>query len=134
MLHTFRRLSVCVLALVVCLPHGALARTGESAPTVGSWDTRASSVSFSYLEGFFGGGHLRFASYFTNFSSTSGRLSSQFGIHYVGYGEGATSAHGMAGSVSALYEIPLSGRQPNGLPWVALAPYAGVSPSGIVSG
>ncbi len=122
------------LAFTLLLPAVAFARTGQSAPTVGTWDTRASSLNFSYLEGFFSGGHLRFASYFTNFSSTTGRLSSQFGLHYVGYGEGTSAAHGMAGSVTAMYQMPLSGRQPNGLPWVALAPYAGVSPSGIVSG
>ena len=128
---------IVLAGLGVCLasPRSALARSGESAPTIGSWDTRASSLSFAYLEGLFGAGHLRFASYFTNFTSTTGRLSSQFGLHYIGYGEeGSSSAHGMAGSATALYEIPLNGRQPNGLPWVALAPYIGLSPSAIVSG
>lgn len=123
-----------LLVLCLLLPASAWARVGESAPTVGTWDTRASSLNISYLEGFFAGGHLRFASYFTNFTSTTGRLSSQFGIHYVGYGEGTSTAHGMAGSATTLYQIPLAGRQSNGLPWVAIAPYAGVSPSGLVSG
>lgn len=111
----------------------AYARAGLSAPTVATFDTRASSIGVSWLEGLPATGHLRFASYWTNFSSTTGRLSSQFGLHYLGYSNGQASGHGLAGSVTALYQFPLAGRQANGLPWVALAPYAGVSPSGLVT-
>lgn len=134
MRKVFRSSLLGLAALGTLWSFAASARTGESAPTIGTWDTRASSLSFSYLEGFFGGGHLRFASYFTNFSSTTGRLSSQFGLHYLGYGEGSSSAHGLAGTITAQYQIPLTERQSNGLPRVAIAPYFGVSPAGMVSG
>ena len=129
----FRRSALVLLGLCCLQTRPGWARTGASAPTVGTWDTRASSISASYLEGFFGGGHLRFASYFTNFSSTTGRLSSQFGLHYVGYGEGAATAHGMAGTITALYEIPSMPRRPSGIAPVAVAPYVGISPSGLIS-
>jgi len=130
-----KRLLQAVVVLLVVLPLVAQARprTGQTAPTVATWDTRASSLGGSYLEGLYNGGHLRFASYYTAFTSTTGRLSSQFGLHYLGYGEAATTAHGLAGTATTMYQVPLTGRQPGGLPWVAVAPYAGVSPSGMVS-
>lgn len=128
-----RCIALVLLGLGWLLPRAACARTGESAPTVGTWDTRASSISASYLEGVFGGGYLRFASYFTNFSSTTGRLSSQFGLHYVGYGEGAATANGMAGTITALYQIPAVARRASGLAAVAIAPYVGISPAGLIS-
>ena len=124
---------VLLVGLCCLQPQLAWARMGASAPTVGTWDTRASSISLQYLEGVINNGALRFASYFTNFSSTTGRLSSQFGLHYIGYGEGAATAHGMAGTITAMYEIPSMARRPSGLAPVAVAPYVGISPSGIIS-
>lgn len=134
-----RRLAVVVTTALTAflLPaltiHEAQARAGLSAPTVATFDTRASSLGFSWLEGMVDGGHLRYGTYWTSFSSTTGRLSSQFGLHYLGFGNRTSSGHGLAGSVTAQYQIPLAGRQANGLPWVALAPYGGVSPSGLVT-
>lgn len=134
-----RRLAQLAISALTALTTSALtvqeaqARAGLSAPTVATFDTRASSLGFSWLEGTVEGGHLRYGTYWTSFSSTTGRLSSQFGLHYLGFGNRTSSGHGLAGSVTAQYQIPLAGRQPNGLPWVALAPYGGVSPSGIVT-
>ena len=134
MKRLLQRLVLMALIVWVAAPQAVLARTGESAPTIATWDTRASSLGFSYLEGLYAGGHMRFASYFTTFSSTTGRLSSQFGLHSLGYGEGTSSAHGMGGTITGLYAIPLTARKPNGLPWVAIAPYGGLSPAAMVSG
>lgn len=125
--------AVAALLLSTLIAHPAMARSGLSAPTVATFDTRASSLGFSYVEGMVDGGHLRYGTYWTSFSSTTGRLSSQFGLHYLGFGNRSSTGHGLAGSVTAQYQFPLAGRQANGLPWVALAPYGGVSPSGLVT-
>ncbi|MFO0659744.1 MAG: hypothetical protein U0165_07930 [Polyangiaceae bacterium] len=112
------------------------ARPGTHAPAISTWDTRASTVVPGFTIGMLSGGHLDFFSYNANFSSTSGNLSSQFGLHYVNYKESEerSSAHGVSGGAVALYSRPLGERFDNGVPKLALATYFGGVPVAVISG
>ncbi len=125
------------LALAAALaPAAAQAKPGTHAPAVSTWDTRASDVVFHGTVGSFDGGHLDFLSYNANFVATSGKLSSQFGLHYANYreGSGLPTLHGVSGSAVALFSFPLSDRYDDGVPGSALAFYLGSVPTMLVSG
>ncbi|RYZ01366.1 MAG: hypothetical protein EOO73_35840, partial [Myxococcales bacterium] len=109
---------------------------GTHAPSVSTYDTRASSIVFAYRHGFSNAGSFNTFSYNANFTSTTGRLSAQFGIHYVnskqtGY---ETRAHGVGASGVAVLEYPVAGRWEDGVPKVALALHLGGVPTAYVSG
>lgn len=127
--------TVCASALLLGASV-AEARPGTHAPAISTWDTRASSVVPGFTIGLLSGGHLDFFSYNANFSSTSGNLSSQFGLHYVNYKENAerSSAHGVSGGAVALYSRPMGERFDNGVPKIALATYFGGVPVAVISG
>ena len=114
----------------------AQATGGAHAPAVSTYDTRASSVVFGYRHGFSSAGSFNTFSYNANFTSTSGRLSAQFGIHYVNFLEqGAdTRAHGVAGSGVAVLEFPVAGRYDDGVPKMAVAFHLGGVPTAYISG
>jgi len=118
-----------------------LLRTGEAGafpgthgPAVSSWDTTLSTVMFSFHGGFFDGGHLHIASYSSNFTSTTGRLSAQFGLHYLNYEPDAETglAHGIGATAMAVYGIPVAARYDNGLPKAAFTFFLGGAPSAIL--
>ncbi len=115
---------------------GAAATAGTHAPAVSTYDTRASSVVFAYRHGFSDAGSFNTFSYNANFTSTSGRLSAQFGIHYVNFKEADadTRAHGVAGSGVAVLEFPVAGRYENGVPKMAVAFHLGGVPTAYISG
>jgi hypothetical protein len=114
----------------------AAATAGTHAAAVSTYDTRASSIVFAYRHGFSDAGSFNSFSYNANFTSTTGRLSAQFGIHYVNFrATGADSrAHGIAGSGVAVLEYPVAGRYENGVPKLALAFHLGGVPTAYVSG
>ncbi|MCP4603834.1 MAG: hypothetical protein GY847_25500 [Proteobacteria bacterium] len=119
----------------------ARALKGTHAIAASTWDTTVSTIVFAYYNGFllkgkYGNGHFRAVNYNANFTSTSGRLSSQFGLNYMNYKahEQADSAHGLSGSAVAMLGFPLTSRFPNGLPKVALNFYFGAVPSALISG
>jgi hypothetical protein len=109
---------------------------GTHAPAVSTYDTRASSVVLAYRHGFSDAGSFNTFSYNANFTSTSGRLSAQFGIHYVNFKqtEADTRAHGVAGSGVAVLEFPVAGRYENGVPKMAVAVHLGGVPTAYISG
>jgi len=115
---------------------GALARPGTHAPAVSSYDTRASSVVFSYRLGASDAGSFNTLSYNANFSSTTAKLSAQFGLHYVRFGndESDVTQHGIAGGAVALFEFPVADRFDDGVPRAALGFYVGGVPTGYFSG
>jgi hypothetical protein len=126
------------LAAAVCgfggvRPAGATA--GTHAPAVSTYDTRASSVVFAYRHGFSSAGSFNTFSYNANFTSTTGRLSAQFGIHYVNFKQtdADAGAHGIAGSGVAVLEFPTS-RYDNGVPKTAFALHLGGVPTAYISG
>lgn len=136
----FRGLLRTSLATLLGLGAFIVARAGEARPgthpvVVSTWDARASSVLLQYRHGFLSGGSLDAINYNANFSSTSGKLSAQFGFHYQNLVERDESAlHGLTGSGTAVFNIPLTRRFDNGLALVALGLYVGSAPTILISG
>ncbi len=123
-------------ALGVLLAAGpARALPGTHGPAVSTWDTTQSTVVFAFHNGFLlPQGYLRMAGYNANFTSTTGRLSAQFGMHYVGYQgseDGDRAVHGISGTAVALYGIPVAGRHDNGLARAAFSFYFGGAPAAL---
>jgi len=114
----------------------ALATPGTHPPLVHTWDTRASSVNGAFTAGLFPGGHLYFGSYNSSFSSTSGNVSAQFGVHYVNYLQAPQlpAANGGSGSASFVYSVPILDRHETGLPRLALGFYVGTAPTLLIAG
>lgn len=114
----------------------ATATAGTHAPAVSTYDTRASSIVFAYRHGFSDAGSFNTFSYNANFTSTTGRLSAQFGIHYVNFRQTGfdARAHGIGGSGVAVLEYPVAGRYEDGVPKVALALHLGGVPTAYISG
>jgi hypothetical protein len=113
----------------------AAARPGTHPIVVNTWDARASSVVLEYRRGLLDGGGMNVVSYHANFSSTGGRLSSQFGLYYLNFSEAAApTAHGLAGSATAVFSLPVAPRFENGLPRAAIGFYVGSAPTALISG
>src|SRR4051812_14463329 len=106
--------AVALLAIV----RPAAATAGTHAPAVSTYDTRASSIVFAYRHGFSSAGSFNTFSYNANFTSTTGRLSAQFGIHYVNFKptDADTRAHGVGGSGVAASEFSVPAPHVNGVP------------------
>jgi hypothetical protein len=121
---------------LVAVSSGAFARPGTHPIVVSTWDTRASSVVLGYRHGFVKGGGFNDVFYNANFSSTSGVVSAQFGLHYEGYSPARSdpTAQGMAATATAVFSLPLMRRFENGLPLVALDFYVGAAPTALISG
>jgi hypothetical protein len=103
---------------------------------VSTWDARASSVVFGYRHGSLDGGSLNMVSYHANFSSTGGKLSSQFGLYYLNLSSdsGDPTSHGLSGSATAVFNLPVTRRFDNGLPLTAIDFYVGSAPTALISG
>lgn len=108
---------------------------GTHAPAISTFDTRSSSVVFSYRESLTATTFRAF-SYNANFTSTSGNFSAQFGAHYVQLKDapGVRLLHGAGASGVGLFSIPLTGRYDNGVPKVAWVLYGGAVPTAAISG
>jgi hypothetical protein len=117
-------------------PRLAEARPGTHPIVVSTWDTRASSVALEYQHGIFDGGNFNTVSYHANFSATSGKLSSQFGLYYVNFSEAPPlpTTQGLAGSATAVFSLPVARRYDNGIPATAVDFYVGSAPTALVSG
>jgi hypothetical protein len=118
------------LAALVSRP--AAARPGTHGVAVSTWDTRASSIVFSARPGFVDGGHFHDIAYNANFTSTSGNLSAQFGIHYLNLSQGGDTTNGVSGTAVALFSIPFADRYDDGIPAGAFALYLGGAPAGLI--
>ena len=129
-------LGLATVGLTTLVGRPAAATGGAHAPAVSTYDTRASSVVFAYRHGFSDAGSFNTFSYNANFTSTSGRLSAQFGIHYVNFlqQDADTRAHGVAGSGVAVLVFPVAGRFEDGVPKVAVAMHLGGVPTAYISG
>jgi len=123
-------------AVFLCLGHPARALPGTHAPAVSTYDTRASSVVLAYRHGSSSDGPFNTISYNANFTNTTGKLSAQFGLHYVSYAPKVNNetAHGVAASGVALFEFPVAARWDDGVPKAALSFYVGSVPTIYVSG
>ncbi|MFZ5895828.1 MAG: hypothetical protein ACOY0T_32525 [Myxococcota bacterium] len=128
-------LAAAALVAVLAATTNAEARPGTHPIVVSTWDARASSVVFGYRRGLIDGGGMNVFSYHANFSSTGGRLSSQFGLFYLNFSEATKpTAHGMAGSATAVFSLPVTSRFDNGLPRAAIGLYVGSVPTALISG
>ena len=138
LLRSVRHATVASLlgALAFMASREVSAKPGTHPITVSTWDTRASSVLLQYRHGFLEDGGFNVFSYNANFSSTSGKLSAQFGIHYLNYDEpgDAPKQHGLAGTANAVFNFPVAPRYHNGLSRVGLALYFGSAPTALISG
>lgn len=106
------------ILLWAALASPAFARPGLIPSTATMHDTRASSIGLEYasLHADFGTGHT--ASYTSNFSSTTSRVSAQFGLHYLTFAPrdaDGERAHGAAGSSMTVFALPVGRRFDNGL-------------------
>jgi hypothetical protein len=83
-----------------------------------------------------GAGDFTRLSYNANFSSTSGVLSAQFGVHYLTYRdhEDSVLARGVSAGGVALFNFPLAERFPNGVPRTSFDFYVGGVPTALISG
>jgi hypothetical protein len=129
-------ISVAALTATALCGSRAEARPGTHGFAVSTWDTRASSVVFSARPGLLSGGHFHDFAYNANFTSTSGNLSAQFGLHYLNLvgGADASTAHGVSGTATALFSHPFGERFDNGIPKAALGFYIGGAPTALSSG
>lgn len=131
------RPTAAAVALTLLLSSGvAHAAAGIHPPAVNTWDTRASSVTFGYQQSLTGPNTVRWATYSSNFTDTSGRLSSQFGAHYTGYREEGfgSVAHGIGAGAVTLYQWPLIGDIAGDPPDLGLAVYGGPVPTVVTNG
>ena len=131
-----RLITGSLTALLALLGQTAHALPGTHAPAVSTYDTRASSVALAYRHGSSDAGPFNTFSYNANFSNTTGKLSAQFGIHYVNFAskENDKTAHGAGASGTALFVFPVAGRWDDGVPKAALSFYVGAVPTLYVSG
>jgi hypothetical protein len=128
--------AVAVALTASAIGRPAAATAGTHPLSVSTYDTRASSIVFGYKHGFSDAGSFNTFSYNANFTSTTGRLSAQFGIHYVNFKETGSDAraHGVAGSGVGVLVFPIAGRYDNGVPKAGLALHLGGVPTAYVSG
>ncbi len=131
---------MAIVALSTCLAVASFATDsvalpGTHGPAVSTWDTTLSTVMFAFHGGLFDGGHLHMGSYVSNFTSTTGKLSAQFGLHYLNYQGDPDSdiIHGLGATAMAVYGIPVGDRYDNGLPKAAFTFFLGGAPSALLS-
>jgi len=129
-------LGVLGLAASVLGSPALLARPNTHAPAISTWDARASSVVLGIGRSLGGAGDFTRLSYNANFSSTSGVLSAQFGVHYLTYKdhEDSVLARGVSAGGVALFNFPLAERFGNGVPRTSFDFYVGGVPTALISG
>lgn len=90
----------------------------------------------AYRHGASDAGPFNAFSYNANFSSSTGKLSAQFGLHYVNYAskDNNSTAHGVGASGVALFVFPVAGRYDDGVPKAAISFDVGAVPTAYVSG
>ena len=93
------------------------------------------TVVLAYRHGSSDAGGFNTFSYNANFTNTTGKLSAQFGIHYVNFAskQNDATAHGVGASGVAVFVFPVAGRYPDGVPKAAFAFDVGVIPTVYVS-
>ncbi|HEU4582138.1 MAG TPA: hypothetical protein VFS67_27975 [Polyangiaceae bacterium] len=125
-----------VLAAGVLGAPAASALPNTHAPAISTWDTRASSVVLGYAHSLGGAGDFTRLSYNANFSSSTGVLSAQFGVHYLTYRDHDDSvlARGFSAGGVALFNFPIGERFSNGVPRSSFDFYVGGVPTALFSG
>lgn len=112
-----------------------MARPNTHGVSISTWDVRASSLALGLTKAMSGAAKYQALSAVANFSSTSGFLSAQFGLHYLNFQEDdadAPEASGASLGGAALFHFPWGGQLSSGLPPGALNLYVGGQPTMIV--
>ena len=123
-------LAVVVVVATVGRAAPALARSGTHGPTVSTYDPRASSIAVTFRHFTHKTGSLDHVMYTSAFSSTSGRLISQFGVGFVyRSAEGQPTGYGASASAVTMLILPVGERGITGLPVVSVALYGGPAPT-----
>jgi hypothetical protein len=126
-----------VVGILMLMSGNVIAKPGTHGWAVSTWDTTRSTVVLNFEHGFMsGGGSSNIMGYNANFTSTTGRLSAQFGMQYLNLTPDGVdwALHGGAGSVVALYGIPIGQRYDNGMPKASFSIYAGSVPTVLSNG
>lgn len=141
---TLSRWTALAAVALTLSPGLAAGRPGYRGPSISTWDTRASSVTLGSTALTVDGRLFSAWTYNTNFSSTSGNLSSQLGVHYLNLageervdlitndGEPPGAVHGLSFGAITLIERPILERYDNGLPRLAWGAYFGAIPSALI--
>ena len=124
-------LAVAATLVATLAPQAASALIGTHGPAVTTFDTRASSVALASNFLSFGGNNLLAVTYNTAFSSTTGRLSSQFAAHALMLNEDGIGVGFAAGAVT-MYSLSIGERFANGVPRRATNVFGGVVPTAIL--
>lgn len=125
------------IGILTLMSGNVFAKPGTHGWAVSTWDTTRSTVVLNFEHGFMsGGGSSNIMGYNANFTSTTGRLSAQFGMQYLNLTPDGVdwALHGGAGSVVALYGIPIGQRYDNGMPKASFSIYAGSVPTVLSNG
>ena len=114
----------------------ARALPGSHAPAISTYDTRASSVVLAYRHGSSNAGPFNTFSYNANFSSSTGKLSAQFGLHYVNFDSKDNDLHGSRRRRERRRAVRVPGCRTldDGVPKAAIAFDVGAVPTAYVSG
>lgn len=113
----------------------ASARPNTHGIAISTWDARASSVSLSVHRAVQGQASYQALSAVTNFSSSSGLLSAQFGVHYLTFHEQlpkAPEAQGASLGGAALLHFPFEDALAGFLPSGSFNLYVGGLPTMLV--
>ena len=128
-------LSAASALLVLALASDVTGRTDALPQPHATFDPRASSIVLSFDQAYSDRGDVLWAGYISNFSSTSGNLSSQFGVHYLRDTTlGPYIGNGLAASAMTHYSVPLGRRWDNGVPRGALVLFGGPVPAVVAAG
>ena len=130
------QIGLLLLAAGVLGAPAAFALPNTHAPAISTWDARASSVVLGYAHSLGGAGDFTRLSYNANFSSSTGLLSAQFGVHYLTYRDHDDSvlARGFSAGGVALFTFPIGERFANGVPRSSFDFYVGGVPTALFSG
>ncbi len=123
-----------MLTLLILLDAHAL--PGTHAPVVATWDTRASTLGVAAHTAVMPSATLSSWSYLTDFSNTQGKLSSQFGVHFLQLKVDSwqNGLYGGGANATTMFNQPLTRRYDNGLPIVAVAPSLSLAPNVLLNG
>lgn len=117
-------------ALCVAGPTHAL--VGSHGPSLGTFDERASSLGLLPTVMRAGSRSLDVLTYHTAYSSTTGRISSQFSVHGLRLVEaGGRAGYGVSAGAVTMVTLPPSRRYDNGVPTSTLRIWTGLVPSGV---
>ncbi len=122
-------LAATLLAATLLGAQPALALVGSHGASIGTFDVRASSLGLTLDHHEAGGAQLDVLTYHTAFTSTTGRLSSQFGIHGIHLvDKDGRSGWGMSAGAVTMFTLPAE-RFRNGVPRSAVRYWFGLVPT-----